>query len=142
MTAPPSRDVWAPRGLALALEREFQVILTATAAMSDNRFNGYVEAAEATGLPLAASQRVGFAITRDQVRFFHADDITAAGTLADALSAELRDFTGFSPKPPAGTLEVYLSNSTDAPPVIDSPTAEIDRLRDRLLNSLQRGDHL
>ncbi|MEO1453599.1 MAG: hypothetical protein AAFV31_07240 [Pseudomonadota bacterium] len=142
VTAPPSRDVWAPRGLALALEREFQVILTATAAMSENRFNGYVEAAEATGLPLAASQRVGFAITRDQVRFFHADDITAAGTLADALSAELRDFTGFSPKPPAGTLEVYLSNSTDAPPVIDSPTAEIDRLRDRLLNSLQRGDHL
>lgn len=142
ITEPPVSTVWVPRGLALAEERDISVILTATSAMSNSRFDGFVEAAEATGLPLTATQRVGFAITRDQVRFFHTEDTAAAGILADALNTELRDFTAFSPKPPVGTLEVYLSGRSDAPPVIDSATAEIDRLRERLINNLQRGDHL
>ncbi|MEO0654155.1 MAG: hypothetical protein AAFY77_04740 [Pseudomonadota bacterium] len=141
-TDPPVSQPWEPRGLAMALERDFRIVLTAAGSMSGSRFDDYVAAAEATGLPLATTQRVGYTITRDQVRFFHDEDIAAAGTLADAVDAELRDFTAFSPKPPVGSIEIYLSDSADAPPVVDSETAEIERLRDRLVNSLQRGDHL
>ncbi|MEL6644753.1 MAG: hypothetical protein AAFQ79_12525 [Pseudomonadota bacterium] len=142
VSLPPSEQTWAPRGLAIATERDYRVVLTANQSMSDGRLQGFVEAAEATGMPLAATQRVGFTISRDQVRYFHTDDVAAAGLLADALGAEIRDFTQFSPKPPLGTVEIYLSNTTDAPPVIDSAEAERERLQQRLVDSLQRGDHL
>ncbi|MEM6761184.1 MAG: hypothetical protein AAF601_17065 [Pseudomonadota bacterium] len=151
-TTPPRLDVslppadaettWAPRGLAIATERDYRVVMTANQAMGAARFESFVAAAEAIGIPLAATQRVGFTITSDQVRFFHGDDAAAAGLLSDALGAEIRDFTDFSPKPPLGTLEIYLSNTADAPPLIDSAQTERERLQQRLLNSLQRGDHL
>ena len=142
LAEPSAAPAWAPRGMAIAGERDLRVVLTANQGMSATQFDGIVSATEATGIPLAQTQRVGFTITTDQVRFFHDADIAAAGTLADALGAEIRDFTQFNPKPPLGTIEIYLSDTAEAPPVIDSAEAERERLQQRLLNSLQRGDHL
>lgn len=49
-------------------------------------------------------------ISTRNLRFFHEADRAQAVALADRYQAELRDFTGFSPKPQEGSVELWLSS--------------------------------
>ncbi len=83
-------------------------------------------AAEATAI-VAKLQAAGFsvldtaetrvAVSATNVRYYHAADADAAQAIAAQLGATARDFTGFSPVPPAGRIEVWLKGTAtgDAP---------------------------
>lgn len=50
-----------------------------------------------------------FTISRTHVRYYHPADRKAADELGALLSAEARDFTGASPRPPSGVVELWLA---------------------------------
>jgi hypothetical protein len=58
--------------------------------------------------------RVSYSVSRTHVRYYHADDAANALRVAETMGGEARDFTGFSPKPRVGTLELYLAGSSGA----------------------------
>lgn len=117
------------------------------------------------GLPLRPVSRVSFRISSSNVRFFHAEDSSAAQALAETVGATVRDFTDYTPSPPDGTIEVWLASASDgsiapaAKPariarpkpsvkqrqVRQGPTAkqrQLQSIGNRIIQRLRRGDHL
>jgi hypothetical protein len=94
--------------------------------------------------------RVGFKVSETHVRFYRPADAPAAAALAEMLGTEARDHSTFRPRPPDGTLEVFLAGERTAPPPRVStsrttrrqPPDELTRMRDRIVNRLRRGEHL
>jgi hypothetical protein len=103
--------------------------------------------------------RVGYKVSESHVRYYHRDDAPAAAALAAILGTEARDHTAFRPRPPDGTMEVFLAGERIAPPprVASAPRraapAQAARpqaqppdptaaMRDRIVNRLRRGEHL
>lgn len=103
------------------------------------------------GFDVSSIKSVGFTISSDNVRFYHRQDAETAQVLADMIGAKARDFTDFSPRPPVGTVELWLAGTASKPQkrrvlrsgVRDtSSDTSLQALRDRLAQRMQRGDHL
>lgn len=130
------------------------VIVNAPESIGEADLAGLVKGLGAAGFALAEPHRVDIPISESNVRFFHPEDAAAAQAVASRLGARLRDFTSFSPSPPAGTIEVWLAghgNAAAAPartrrtPAQRAATAEereLELLRDRILQQLRNGEHL
>jgi hypothetical protein len=129
------------------------VVLNAPASVGDAELAALVEGLGAGGFVLAEPNRVDITISESNVRYFHAADAAAAMAVATELGAEARDFTAFSPAPPAGTIEVWLAGrgSGAAPvrtrrasgqPSVSAADRELNALRARILQQLRNGDHL
>ncbi len=122
--------------------------------LSDDTINGVIAAFVDAGFSVKASRKVEFNIRNTNVRFFHPQDREAAQLVSDAIGGIARDFTDFRPSPPFGTVEVWLAGDAAARPgarrqgVQSGPrsTRQEDpaliQLRNRLVESLKRGDHL
>lgn len=61
------------------------------------------------GWPAVSPGTSPFTISRTHVRYYHGQDRPAAEELAALFSAEARDFTSYSPSPPAGMIELWLA---------------------------------
>ncbi|SIO15300.1 hypothetical protein SAMN05444722_0628 [Rhodovulum sp. ES.010] len=79
--------------------------------VADVRIRAVVASLEKTGLSLKTPEGVPFRVSEDQVRVFWPEDRDAALMLADRIGARLRDFTEYRPRPPSGTIEVWLSGA-------------------------------
>lgn len=126
----------------------FTIHLHAPKSLADKKLGAFATALRDTGFAVKEPKRVNFTIRKNNVRYFHASDAEAARVLAAAVDAKARDFTDYSPSPPVGTIEVWLAGKT---PTASSTkparrpannNAAINQLRNRLLLSLRRGDHL
>jgi hypothetical protein len=108
-----------------------------------NTTEATVAALRDTGLPVGTPRNSGFTIRQSHVRYYHSRDAEFATILADAVGGPARDFTDFRPAPPAGTLEIWLSGQA-APRGTGTRSGgnPLVILRDRLVQSLRRGDHL
>ncbi|MBV1902833.1 MAG: hypothetical protein KUG58_04275 [Marinosulfonomonas sp.] len=146
---PPAPIVIPEKTQPKLVSRSYNILLSAPASLSDRRLNAYTTALDKTGLAVGQANRVTFRVTANHVRFFHPDDREAARQLANSISGDLRDFTNYSPAPELGTIEIWLagdnapSRSADSPrsaPPTSNPA--LNALRNRLLQSLRRGDHL
>lgn len=62
-----------------------------------------------TGYPTKTTPPFDFKISQTQVRYFHEADRAAAEVVANAMSARLRSFLSFNPKPDPGTVELWLA---------------------------------
>ena len=94
---------------------------------------------------------VDFTISETNIRYFHPADRAAAEDLAGALGARLRDFTGYSPSPPDGTIELWLAGKGNTPPkAVARPAAtrkvrrqpqpsQAQILKNRLIQQLRTG---
>lgn len=51
-----------------------------------------------------------FAVERSLVRYYHAEDRDMAQRSAAAIGAETEDFSTYAPRPPAGTIEIWLAD--------------------------------
>lgn len=129
------------------------VVLNAPSSIGDAELATLVEGLGAEGFVLAEPNRVNLTISESNVRYFHAADAAAAVAVAAELGAKARDFTAFSPAPPAGTIEVWLAGRGDgaAPqrtrrasgqPSVSAADRELNALRARILQQLRNGDHL
>ncbi len=58
---------------------------------------------------------VAFKVNATHVRFYYPDDASAARAVADSVGGIARDFTGFDPLPPEGTVEVWLGSGDGSP---------------------------
>ncbi len=125
----------------------------APASVADEDLAALQDALGATGYPVADPKRVDFQISRSNVRYYHQRDLPAARELADAAGAVLRDFTGFRPSPPEGTVELWVKGpaSKRAPARAARKTSRrrqasqpdaLATLRDRLVRRLQNRDYL
>lgn len=127
------------------------VVVNAPDSLTEAEVSDRLAMLSAGGFALADPQRVGVTVKDSNVRFFHPEDAAAAEAVAEALGARLRDFTDFSPPPPAGTIEVWLAGHGSAPAAapakarrkaVSAPVSELDALRARILQQLRNGDHL
>ena len=127
------------------------VIVNAPESVAGADLAGIVEGLAAAGFALSGPNRVDIPISESNVRFFHPADAAAAQALAGRIGARLRDFTDFSPAPPAGTIEVWLAGRGNAPATtrrasgqraMTAEQRELNVLRNRILRQLRNGEHL
>ena len=130
---------------------EGRVIVHAPDSVSDSDFQDVLAQLKEAGFPLEESTRVSFTIKNDNVRYFRAEDARLAKAIAAELGATARDFTSFSPTPPAGTIEIWLSGRGSAPVTARRTTGgkqrttsndQLQSLRNRILQQLRNGEHL
>ncbi len=126
----------------------YVVRVQAPPSLSEESLKAFSLVLEETGYPVRSPKRVGFRVSKSHIRFYHAQDAEAAQKLADAIEGPARDFTDYSPRPPVGYIEVWLKGNAGSGQVARSTrrsgqgTSELTKLRNRLLKSLKRGDHL
>jgi len=146
---PPAAIVTPEKTQQQLVGRNYQIRLSAPTSLSDSRLDAYTEALGETGLVVGQANRVTFRVSANHVRYFHPDDREAARQLAISISGDLRDFTNFSPSPELGTIEIWLAGN-NAPsrsarsqrPAPSTGNPALKTLRNRLLESLRRGEHL
>ncbi|WP_170558175.1 hypothetical protein [Ruegeria atlantica] len=101
-----------------------------------------------TGHELSGQARVGFGITKSNVRFYHKQDEERAAALARDSGAQLRDFTGADVKTPSGIIELWLagegSGVAAAKPTTTRKTVRaqtpnrVNRLKSQVLSKLKK----
>ncbi|MCB2117209.1 MAG: hypothetical protein KDE00_13155, partial [Rhodobacteraceae bacterium] len=147
----PAEEVTAaPDAAPLAPAFEGRLVVHAPDSVPEAEFGKVLSQLEEAGYPLSESSRVPFTIKDDNVRYFHAADAELAAAIAEDLGAKARDFTSFSPAPPAGTIEIWLSGRGSAPAASkprstgsrSAADQKLQALRSRILNQLRNGDHL
>lgn len=79
------------------------------------------------GNPISASDSLilvpsRFSADRNLVRYFRPDDRDLAVTVARAIGAETASFDTYTPRPAAGTVEVWIAGQLEAPPTSLSTT--------------------
>ena len=92
----------------LPVDSDVRVILHAPRSVPGERVGLLSDALGEAGVS-AEVRGVNMTITRDNVRFYHPQDREAAALVAQAMDADLRDFTDFSPSPPEGLIEVWVA---------------------------------
>lgn len=85
------------------------------ARTGDDRVEAARTSALSAGFDLGDETRRRLTIRESNVRYFRPEDRDRAARLAKATGARLRDFTGFDPKPPPGTIEFWLSGRSGVP---------------------------
>jgi hypothetical protein len=132
---------------------EFTLIVHAPATLTEAEIATAADAFEAAGFGAITPKTVDVNIRETNVRYYSAEDQGIAARLAGVLGARLRDFTGFSPKPPEGTVEVWLAGrgSATAAKVSAKPAktkknraaaagpSQVQILKDRLVRQLRAG---
>ncbi len=108
---------------------DFTLSVHAPATLSDTDIEEVAVALSEVGVETITPKPVDFTISETNIRYFHPADRTAAEDLADALGARLRDFTGYSPRPPAGTIELWLAGKGNATPKAVARTAATKKVR-------------
>jgi hypothetical protein len=78
----------------------------------------FAEDAAQRGHSIASIKEVNVSISTRNVRYFHEADRAEAERLAKVYGAEARSFTWFTPKPKAGTVELWLEGRAVAPTVV------------------------
>lgn len=111
VTPAPGDQPLAAQGVPLPVVRPappdgLKLIVHAPATLTDAEIATASDAFAAAGFDTVEPKPVDFTIKETNVRFFSPADQADATRIARALGAKLRDFTGFSPRPPEGTIEV------------------------------------
>lgn len=133
-----------------------RVVLHVPVSVTDDRLGDVTARLGAAGFTGDDPRRTGLSISESNVRYFHAEDADAAAVLADAIGAQARDFTNFSPAPPKGLIEIWLAGrggqgAAPAQRTVSKPQAtpaqvERDRrllyLRSLILRQLRKDGYL
>ena len=129
----------------------FILSVHAPATLSDTDIEEVAVALSEVGVETITPKPVDFTISETNIRYFHPADRAAAEDLAGALGARLRDFTGYSPSPPAGTIELWLAGKGTATAKVVTRSAatkkvhrrpqpsQADILKNRLIQQLRTG---
>lgn len=88
-----------------------QIALHVPSFTPRGKLRNLIADAETAGLDIGDPTFVDFPIKSTQVRYFHRNDQDAAALLAATVGGISRDFTDFSPQPPAGFVEVWVSGA-------------------------------
>ena len=147
-TTPETYKPPEDNNLALTFSGNYSIHVRAPSSLPEDQLNAFSSALRDTGFDVITPERVNFTVSKNHVRFFYADDAEAAGMLAAAVGGAARDFTDYRPSPPAGTIEVWLAGKnlprattrSASRPATQNPA--LTNLRNKLLQSLRRGDHL
>lgn len=149
IATPPAKSEPTRQLTGIAEIRSYLVHVQSHSSLGDGQLAEFESIIADTGLPIGKINRVGYKISSSHIRYYHRRDATAAAALAERIGARARDFTSYRPSPAIGTLEVFLSGSTSTQrTATQSGTQQrrLDRelieLRNRLIQRLQRGDHL
>lgn len=131
--------------------RGVSIVLHAPTSLTDDEIGAATEALMTEGFEPDDAKPFDFKISETNVRYFSPEDKDAAAAVAQALDARLRDFTAFSPRPPAGMIEVWLAGRGSAPltPVVKAQAPKkvratpsrsaVDTLKSRLVQQLRAG---
>ncbi|NNE87770.1 MAG: hypothetical protein HKN27_06805 [Silicimonas sp.] len=117
-----------------------RVSLNIPVQSSQSDINAVLRALEQSRHEVGAPRSVNFVVRDTQVRFFHQSDAQAATELAGDIGGIARDFTDFSPTPPDGLVEVYVSgrNQPARPPAAPRGVAgDIRQLTEDIGNALR-----
>ena len=101
----------APVAPVVADPAAFRLRVSAPATASAAEVEAVGTVLAGAGFPGVATQRVGFTVSRTHLRYYNPEDAAAAQAIAGRLGVEARDFTGYRPKPAAGTIEVWIAGT-------------------------------
>lgn len=132
---------------------DFTLIVHAPAALTEAEIATAADAFEAAGFGAITPKTVDVNIRETNVRYYSPEDQAIAARLAEVIGARLRDFSDFSPKPPDGTIEVWLEGrgGAAATKVSAKPAktkkkraaaagpSQVQILKDRLVRQLRAG---
>ena len=126
----------------------YRVTFSAPSGVPDDQLATLMAVLRETGYPVGEPRRVGFRISKSNVRYFYRKDAEAAAVLAHAVGGIVRDFTGFRPRPAEGTIEIWLRGGTAGSRRGAAASkgrgggraSELQALRNRLIQRLRRGD--
>ncbi|MCA0271048.1 MAG: hypothetical protein LCH69_03165 [Proteobacteria bacterium] len=154
----PGDTPLAAQGAPLPVARpapteDFTLIVHAPATLTEAEIATAADALEAAGFGAITPKTVAVNIRETNVRYYSPEDEAIAARLAEVMGARLRDFTGFSPKPPDGTIEVWLEGrgNAAATKVSTKPAktkkkraaaagpSQVQILKDRLVRQLRAG---
>lgn len=122
--------------------------IMAPQSITDKQLTQIEATMKAAGYAAADIVRVNTTVKSNQVRYYFATDRALAAALAGTMGGVARDFTKFSPLPPAGTIEVWYAGLGPQPAKAKKPSKKtkrkvvddqqmLDALRQRLLQQLQ-----
>jgi hypothetical protein len=151
---PPSASAPPPQPSAQSELAAFSIHILAPKGAAPDMSDKLAASLTQAGYRVTETAAVDAAITKTQVRFYHAADADAAAALAKKIDGPARDFTTFDPLPPAGTIEVWIAAKAPppppapkkkkpakiakaAPPPGPSEAQQLQALRDKLLKELQ-----
>lgn len=155
--APPGDMPLATQDLSPPLVRAapgdaFTLAVHAPATVSDADIEAAATALSDLGIESLDPKSVDFTVSETNVRYYFAQDAETAGRVAEALGARLRDFTDYSPRPPQGTVELWLAGKGQAAPIAAAKPVKarkkraaaaapspVDVLKARLVQQLRAG---
>ena len=149
--APLARQDLPPPLIRPAAKPPFDLIVHAPATLPAADFADIAAALSDLGVGELDPKPVGITVRESNVRFFHPEDAAAAGRVAEALGIRSRDFTDYTPRPPRGTVELWLAGKGQATPKVAAKPAkpkkqraaaapsQVDILKNRLIQQLRAG---
>ncbi|MDU8945571.1 hypothetical protein [Ovoidimarina sediminis] len=143
----PTADASPPDVTPSAPPRDGRVVLFAPSITSDTELGVLGAQIRAMGFGDVTERRHGFGIADTQIRYYFAADRPAALDLAQTFDGDVRDFTGFTPRPEPGLIEVWLpgeapvSRSATAPAAPEpperlSPVEAVGRTLNRIIDDI------
>ena len=99
-------------GLSPEQAARFELFLFAPGSISDANVTGYQTRLVDTGLSLEQTRRVGFKISKTQIRYYNAGDAALAQSLASELDIVARDFTANGGD--GGRIEIWMQGDAGA----------------------------
>lgn len=100
-----------PRPVVKPTFESAYVRVHAPTAVESDKVEAVMAQVSESGVGLVELKRVELKISKDNVRYFHAEDAEAAAAVAEATGAVLRNFTAFSPLPPSGSIEYWVAGT-------------------------------
>ena len=112
---------WSPAvGLGVALPIRLSVFVPSD--VDPEPVAAVVATVEAETQSESSIGTVDFAVSRTHVRYYRDVDLAAAERVAALTGGQLRDFTGYSPLPPEGTVELWMKGAPE------QPARDVDRI--------------
>ena len=134
-----------------AAER-FSLVTFAPANVPNDKMARNAELLQATGFPVAKSNRVNFKVSRTHVRYYNREDESVARAIAAEIGGPARDFTTARNPPPPGRVEIWLKGNRKFTSVASKPKHAVSaaqrnaalksKLKNRLVSKLRSGAHL
>ncbi|WP_298918337.1 hypothetical protein [uncultured Roseobacter sp.] len=129
--------------------RRVALVTYAPRSVSEPELSRSLAVLAATGFPIEASNRVKFKVSKSHVRFYKRADEKVARAIAQEIGGEARDFSRSKTSAPSGHIEIWFAGTRSAAAKPKTKTTYAQRqaflkarLKDRLVNSLRRGEHL
>ncbi|MBW4708915.1 hypothetical protein KX928_14090 [Roseobacter sp. YSTF-M11] len=143
-------DLASKLGFSGDKAKSIALVTYAPSSVTNTELAERLKVLETTGFPLASTNRVNFKVSKTHVRYYTRADETVARAVAAEVGGKARDFTRERISSPSGRIEIWLAGTRTGVAKQKRTSQSVSQrranlkaeLKNRLINSLRRGEHL